>query len=160
SQGRKRYSLTIVVAHIEQAQVLRPGSIVTFGLHVHLPLPAKPVEVVNEVAAHESLQRFVDLRQVDAFLKSLISIHVHIKLRHNWKKRRVDAGDFWPLPGRFHELADVGGKEGDVFARAVLQHKVESAGRADALDRGRRKGEGDGSWYTRQRLGQMCLNRF
>src|SRR2546425_4200541 len=48
-EGRERDSLPTVVADIEQAQILGSGAILSFGLHIDLPLAAEAVEVVNEI---------------------------------------------------------------------------------------------------------------
>jgi len=43
------------------ADILRPGPVVAFGLDVNLPLSAETVEIIDEQAAHERLDRFVNI---------------------------------------------------------------------------------------------------
>ena len=136
-----------MVAHVKQAQVFCARPVVAFGFNIDLPLPPKPVEIVDKIPAHEGLQGLINLRQVHSLLQDPISIHLHAKLRHGRQEGGVDAGNFRTLPRRFHILGDVGGEKRNVFSGPVLQNHGEPARRADTGDGGRREGEGN-------RLGQ------
>ena len=59
----------------------RARAVFAFGLDIDLPLPAEPVEVVDKVAAHEGLQRLVNLADVHSLLQRLVAVHVHVELR-------------------------------------------------------------------------------
>ena len=51
-----------LLSHVELPDLLGVRAVFALGLDVDLPLPAEAVEVVDEVAAHEGLQRLVDVR--------------------------------------------------------------------------------------------------
>ena len=138
-----RNGFALMVAHVKQAQVFGAGPVVAFGFDIDLPLPAKPVEIVDKISAHEGLQGLVNLRQIHSLLEDPVAIHIHIKLGHRGQKGGVDAGNFRALARRLHEFGDVGGQEWNVLARPVFQHQGKPAGRADPGDGGRREGEGD-----------------
>ena len=61
-------------------------------LDVDLPLPAEAVEVVHEDAAHEALQRLVDVGEVDALLEHFVAVDLDEDLRHVGQEGRADAG--------------------------------------------------------------------
>ncbi len=69
--------------HIEQAEVFGAGAIIPFGLNINLPLPAKAIEVVDERAAHESLERPIDFTEVHALLEGLVTIYIDENLGHD-----------------------------------------------------------------------------
>ena len=142
-EGRQRHGFPIVVAHIKQAQILSARSILPFSLDIDLPLPAEPVEIVYEIAAHESLKRLVHLGQFHPFLEGFVAVHIHVELGNRRQKSGGDAGDLWTLARRLHEFGDIGGQEGNVFAGPVLENEGEAAGGADALNGRRREGERD-----------------
>ena len=62
------------VPHIELADVLELVAVLAFRLDIHLPLAAEAVEVVDERAAHERLNRSVDIVDVDTLLEHLVAI--------------------------------------------------------------------------------------
>ena len=129
---------------------------VALGLHVHLPLPAKAVEVVHQLAAHEGLHGLVDVGDIDALL------HRPWRDRHSRRaaERRQIGGDhareFRPLAGCRHELVDVLGQELRCRSRAVFQDEGDAARRADAGNRGRRKRERDAVLDLRQSRRADC----
>jgi hypothetical protein len=120
---------------------------VRLGLHVHLPDPPEAVEVVDEGAAHEGLQRLVDGVQVDGLLEHLVTVDLGEDLRHAGNEGRRHRGELRALAGGLEELFRVGGEKLDGSPGAVLQHEGHSAGCADAGNGRRREGE-------RLRLGQ------
>ena len=128
---------------MKQADVFRLRAVVAFGLDEDLPLPAEAVEVVHEVAAHEGLQRLADLREIDALRQDLVAIDVDEDLRHGRQERAVGRSDLRPLAHSFEEAVQVLAEEGHVAARAIFEHEGDAAGRADAGNRRRRKGEAD-----------------
>ena len=67
-----------MIADIEQTEIFCTRPIVAFRLHIHLPLPAKAVEVIDEISAHERLQRFVNLREFHAFFERFVAVHIDV----------------------------------------------------------------------------------
>ena len=53
--AREGHHVGRVVEHVELAEVLGLRAVVALGLHIHLPLPAEAVEVIDERAPHEAL---------------------------------------------------------------------------------------------------------
>ena len=62
-ERRQRNALALVVADIEASDVLGVGAIVALGFDVDLPLAAKAIEVIDEISAHERLDRAVRRRK-------------------------------------------------------------------------------------------------
>ena len=141
----QRHHVPVVVAHIELAEVLRLGPGFALGLHVDLPLPAEAVEVVDEVAAHEGLERLVNVLQGHALLEHLVPVHIHEDLGHGRRERGPHAGQLGPLPRRLDELLHVVHEKAQVLARAVLQDERHASGGADAGNGRRRKGNSRGA---------------
>jgi hypothetical protein len=123
-----------------------------FGLHVDLPHAAEAVEVVDEDAAHEGLERLVDRFEGDALLEGLVAIDPGEDLGDGGKQGRVEAADLGPLARGVHEALRLLGEERHVLPRAVLEHEAHAAGGADAGDRGRRESKGN-------RLGELAQAR-
>ena len=60
-----------------------PGSRdIVVRFHIDLPLPAKAVKIIDKIAAHERLQRFIDLAQVQSLLEHFVAVHIDENLRH------------------------------------------------------------------------------
>src|SRR5205085_10842172 len=66
--GTERDHFVVGIANVKQTDILGLGPELAFGLNENLPLPAETIEVVDEVTAHESLQRLADLGEIDALL--------------------------------------------------------------------------------------------
>ena len=60
-------------------------------------MPAKAVEVVHHDAAHERLQRLVDVAEVHSLLEHLIAVHLGRNLGDAGDEGRDDGRDFWTL---------------------------------------------------------------
>ncbi len=121
---------------------------------------SEPVEIVDEISAHECLQGLVNLRQVHALLEGLVTVHFHIELRHGWQESSADAGDLGPLARRLHEFGDVARQKRNILAGTVLKDESEAARCADALDGGRRKGKSNRSRQLGKLLVQVGLDGF
>jgi hypothetical protein len=143
-QRRQRHRFALVVAHVELPDVLDVGAVVAFGLDVDLPLASEAVEVVDEAAAEEALQRLVHITEVDPLLEHLVLVDVDEQLRHGRPEGRRDAGHFGSLLRGFEKLGGVLGEEGDVFSGAVLSMKVAPP-ETPTPDCRWRKGKGDGA---------------
>ena len=141
--GAERDHLPIGVGDEELAEIFGPRAELAFGLDEDLPLAAKAVEVVHEGAAHEGLERLVNVVEFDALLEHFVAIHLDADLRNDGQKRGADAGDLGPLFGRGHEGAEISGEEGDVFTGAILEDESDAPRGADAGNRRWRKGERD-----------------
>ena len=142
-EGGKRNVFSLVVADVELSNVFRPGAIFTLGLDIDLPLAAEAVEVVDKVAAHESLNRPVDVVQVHALLQNLVAVDVDELLRDAGQESGAEAGNLRPLASRFHKSAQVLREELDIAAGTVFQDESESAGGANPRNGGRGKRESD-----------------
>src|SRR4030095_7227904 len=119
------------------AHVLGIGPIIAFRLYIDLPGPSKPVEVIDEVAAHECLQRLINLVQIDSLLQNLVAIDVDEDLRDGGQKGGNDAADLRSFTRGFDKLVHVLREEADVFPGAIFQREGKSARRATPGD-GRR----------------------
>ena len=124
------------------------GAILAFRLHINLPLAAKPVEIVDEVSAHEGLQGLVNLRQIHALLENPVPVHIKINLRHGRQKGRAHTGDFRSLLRRFHELVDVGGKKLRVLSTVFQGPAVNPPAVPTPAMAGGGKGEGNSRVQT------------
>ena len=133
--GAERDHLVVGVPHIEEADVLRLGPELAFGLDEDLPLPAEAIEVVHEVAAHEGLQRLADLREIDALLQDLVAIDVDEDLRHGGQEGAGRGGDLRAFAHGFEEAVQVFAEEGRIAAGAIFEHEGDAAGGADAGNR-------------------------
>src|SRR5205823_5272832 len=56
-ESGKRHALAAIVPDIKKAEVFRVGPIFIFGFDIDLPLPSEAIEIIDEEAAHERLQR-------------------------------------------------------------------------------------------------------
>src|SRR5205823_6359124 len=75
-QSRERHHPTLVVAHVELANIFGTGAVIPFGLDVHLPLPAKAVEIVNKQSAHECLDGTVHIIDGHTLLDGLVTVNL------------------------------------------------------------------------------------
>jgi hypothetical protein len=117
----------------------RLSAVFALRLDVDLPLPAEPVEVVDEDAAHVALERLVDVGERTPCFRTL-SRSTLTKTWGTTGRKVVDRPvSSFRLARRRHELVQVVGEERDVLAGAVLEDEGEAARRADAGDR--RRGE-------------------
>src|SRR6266478_6062759 len=120
--------------HVEQAEIFGADTIISFGLNINLPLTAKAVEVIDERAAHEGLERLIDFTQVHALLEGLVAIHMDENLRHDRQESSAEAGQFRALARGFEKLIQVVIEELQVPAGPVLQDEGKTSGRAYALN--------------------------
>jgi len=96
-----------VVAHVELPDGLRLGAVVPSAWTIDLPLAAEPVEVVDEAASQEDLERLVDVGEVDALLQHL-SRSTSMKIWGTGCRNVVlTAASSGRFPRRLHELVDV-----------------------------------------------------
>src|SRR5262249_12510411 len=140
-QRGKRHHVTRPIPNIELPYVLRPIAIGTLGLDVHLPLPAKPVEVVDERASHERLNGAINILDVNPLFEHFVSIDSDELLRHPWQECSVDCGEFRTLPGCCKELVQIVSKKFHLLSRAVLENEREAPRGSHARNRRRRKRE-------------------
>ena len=103
----ERNVLAVLVAHVKLADVFGVGAVFAFGLDVNLPLPAEAIEVIDEVATHERLDRAIDIVEVYALLQHLVAVHVDKLLGYARQECGADAGNFRTLAGRFQEGVQV-----------------------------------------------------
>ena len=142
-RARQGHGVAVLVADVELAQLFGVGPKFSFGLDVDLPLAAEPVEIINEVAAHEGLQDPVDLTDVHALLEHLVPVHLDEDLGHRGHEGGGDPGEFRPFLRGRQELLGVLPEKLDIFAGPVFQDEGNPAGSADARDGRGRKGKGD-----------------
>src|SRR5260370_18278290 len=95
---RQRNHSAFVIANVELANIFRLGAIVAFRFDVDLPLPAESVEVVDEVAAHECLQRLVHVPDGGTLLHNFFSFHLRVQLRHARKRSGAESRKFRAFP--------------------------------------------------------------
>ena len=126
-QRREGKHLSLVVSNVILAEVPGVSSVRAGSLDIHLPLSPEPVEIVNKISAHESLDGLIDVRDRDAELQRLIAVHVNKLLRHTGQKRGVDAGNLRAFAGGGDELINVGGKIRNVMPAPVLKDQREAA---------------------------------
>ena len=105
--GAQRHHLAVVVGDVKLAHVFGAGAVFALGLDINLPLPAEAVEVVDQVAAHERLQRLIHVADVDALPLHLGAVDVDELLRNAGRKVEVTADQFGTLAGRRNELLNV-----------------------------------------------------
>ena len=114
-QRREGHHVALAVAHVKLPELLGLGPVLPFRLHVNLPLAAKPVEVVDEVGAHEGLQGSVDVGQFHPLFEHLVPVHVDEDLGHGGGEGGGDAGQLRPLARLGQEFLGVLPQEGDVL---------------------------------------------
>ena len=135
--------LSLVVADVELPDVFGLGAVFAFGFDIDLPLAAEAIEIVDEIAAHEGLDRAVDIVEGHTLLQHFVAVYVDKLLRHAGQESGAEAGDFRPLSRGFKKDVQVSGEELNIAARTVFEDKGESAGSADAGNGGRGKTEGN-----------------
>src|SRR6266446_1550506 len=81
-KGRERQVLSAVVPDIKLTDVLGVCAVTAFCLNIDLPLPAKLVEIVDEVPTHKRLNGFVDIADAHTLLENSVPVHVHELLWH------------------------------------------------------------------------------
>src|SRR5579872_2641859 len=101
--GGKRHHFSPAVAHIELADVLRPGPVIAFRLDIDLPLAPETVEVVHEQPAHESLDSAIDIVEGHTLLDYFVAVDIDELLRHARQESAHQAPDFRAFPGCAHE---------------------------------------------------------
>ena len=158
-QRRQGDRLTVLVAHVELPDVLDVGTELALSLDVDLPLPPETVEVVDEAAAKEGLQRLVHVFDVDALLEHFVAVHVDEQLGNDRTECAGHAGQLGALARRLQELVGLLGQERDVLARTVLQDESGAARHADALDCRRRERKRNGPVDASQPFRQLGLDR-
>ena len=141
------------------ADVLDLRPVLPLGLDVDLPLAAKAVEIVDEAATEEALQRLVDVIDVDPLLEHLVAVDLDEALRYGRPEGRRHAGQLGTLACRLDELVGVLGEELDVLAGTVLENEGRSARGADARNRWWRERKADGAADPGQLLIQRGLDR-
>src|SRR5262249_11183893 len=114
-----------------------------FGLHVDLPGAPEAIEVVDEVSAHEGLERLVDALDVDSLLQHFVAVDLREELRNIGDERRRERADLGPFARLGDESLRVLRQELDVRTRAIFQHERDAAGSTDARDCGRWERERD-----------------
>src|SRR6202040_1749303 len=144
----------------EPPDVIRAGAIVAFGLDVNLPLAAKAVEVVDEIAAHEGLDGAVHIGKIDTLFQYFVAINVNKFLWNAGQKSGAQAGDLGPLSRRFKKRAHIFSEKFNATAGAVFEDERESAGRANPRDSWWRKTESNSCRQFRELLIQVRLDRL
>ena len=131
-QRLQGYHLSLVIAHIDQADGRNVLAEASGGLQVDLPVSAEGVEVVHVVGPQIGFQRPVDVLHREPQSLHLGPIDLHVQLRRVGAKLRVDtqkAGFCLDLVDQpfalFLQVRHVG-------PAAVLDHQLEAAGHADA----------------------------
>src|SRR5262249_22129309 len=139
---RKRYGITITVTDTEKPDVFSPRAEFALGLDVHLPYAAEPVEVIDEEATHERLQRLINQIDVNTLVQDLVAIYLRINLRRVRDECRSQRGKLGPLPCSLEEAIRVLREKIDCLAGAVFQHERHAAGGSDPWNRRRCKSKG------------------
>ena len=101
----QRNAFALIVADIEAADVIGAGAILALGFDIDLPLAAKAIEIIDEIAAHERLDGAVHIGKIDALLQYFVAIDVDKLLRNAGQKSRTQAGDLRPLSRRLQKRA-------------------------------------------------------
>ena len=141
-QGGERHHVTRSISDVELSDVLR-ATIGALSLHIHLPLTAEAVEVIDERASHECLDSPINILYVDTLLQYFVAIDGDELLGHARQKCGIDRCEFRTLSGRGQELVQIFGKERHVVTRAILQNKREASRSSHARNCWRRKREGN-----------------
>src|SRR5207244_10555797 len=142
-QCGERHHVTCSIPNVELADVLRAVTISALSLDVHLPLPAEPVEVVDERASHERLDRSINVLDVNALLEHFVPVHSDELLRNPWQESGVDGGEFRTLAGCGKELVQIVGERSHVLSRAVLEHEGQAPRGSHARNRRRSERDSD-----------------
>src|SRR5262249_14789797 len=114
-------------ANEELPDILRIGAVIAFGLNVSLPCSAEAIEIVHEKSAHERLERLIYRGQIDSLLDHLVAVDVHKNLLHIRLERRNESAEFGTFARCIEKSLHVLRQERNVFARAILQDKLEPA---------------------------------
>src|SRR5439155_9932298 len=124
------HRVAVRIANEELPHILRLGAVIAFGLNVSLPCSAEAIEIVHEKSAHERLQRLIYRGQIDSLLDDFVAVDVHKNLRNVRLERRNESAELRALARGVEKRLHILRQERDVFARAILQYKLESAGSA------------------------------
>src|SRR5579864_5703338 len=119
-KGAERYLASIRASNIELVDVLNVRARVAFGFDEGLPLASEPVEVVDQISAHESLHGCIDRAQIDLLLRGLVDVHIGIKLRYGRKVRGNRRRNLRPLRHRAEKREDVLRKEGRIVVAGPI----------------------------------------
>ena len=124
-------------AHVEAVDVVGLAALRSFGLGLDAIRATEEIEVVDVVAAKESLQREEHVVQLDAQRLDLVAVDLELDLRDAGIEAAVDEPDLRTLARLGQQpLQDLRELRG-IRADAVLQHEGEAAGRAQPADRRR-----------------------
>jgi hypothetical protein len=82
--GVEWHRVAVRIANEELTHILRIGAVIAFRFYVNLPCSSEPVEIVHKKAAHECLQRLINLTEIDSLLDHFVAVHVHEYLRDSW----------------------------------------------------------------------------
>ena len=142
-QRAQRHHLAVLVADLDQVDVLDAVAEAALGLDGDLPVPAELVEAVDVERAEVNLQGLVDVVERHAQRVDLGAVDVHEELRRvgaelAWTRRSGRA----PVCSLRDQLVGLVLQGRQAQAAAVLDHELEAAGDAEARDR-RRAEHGD-----------------
>src|SRR5262249_48683124 len=134
------------------------STVIAFGLDVSLPCSAEAIEIVHEKSAHERLERLIYRGQIDSLLDHFVTVDVHKNLRHVRLERRNESAEFGTLARGVEKRLHILRQKRDVFAGAIFQDKLESAGSAHARNHRWRESKRDSFTETREVLVQSRLD--
>ena len=121
---------------------------------------AELVEVVHVQAAQKSLQRVVRVGQRDPHGLELVGIHVDGVTGHRRAEGADHRTEFRPAARRGGQGIGGARQRGDIAARAIFQHELESAGRAQPQNRRQAEGEREGLRNLREPALRRAQNRI
>lgn len=99
---RQRHHIALLVSNMELSHIFCASSKLAFRLRVHLPLAAEPVEIINERAAHECLQRSVNMAEFHTLRQHLVAIDFSVNL---WSEKSAAVEKTVGISGRFRTSA-------------------------------------------------------
>src|SRR5208337_1598328 len=120
---------------IELSDVFRFSAVFAFRFDIDLPLSAKTIEVVNEIAAHEGLNRFVNIVERHTLFQHFVPVYFHELLGHIGQESGAETGDFRPLAGSLEKSAQVLGEELDISAGTIFKHEGKTTRSSDTWNR-------------------------
>ncbi|KWT85151.1 hypothetical protein APY03_3954 [Variovorax sp. WDL1] len=143
-QCGQRHHLARGGAHLQQADVLRPGAVRRIRLHPHAVGPAELVEVVRIQAAQVDLHGVEDVLHRHAELARLGAVDVRVELRHIDLPAGEHAGQLRRLHRLAHESLHCSVHCLVAHRAPVLQLELEATGGAQALHGRRREHDDEG----------------